>query len=114
VGKHVANQGVTCELHSLPGAQADHAAHTYAQRAWGYSCGCSDQLHSALRLQTRLQAKGAQQSTALGVLRHVVATQGVTGLWRGAVPGMVGGGHCHRPCCERMPAWPGMYRTCSA
>ncbi|KAF5838837.1 mitochondrial carrier domain-containing protein [Dunaliella salina] len=41
-------------------------------------------------LKTRLQAPNLkpEQTTTVGVLRAVVAADGVQGLWRGAIPGM--------------------------
>ncbi|GFR45395.1 hypothetical protein Agub_g6678 [Astrephomene gubernaculifera] len=39
-------------------------------------------------VKTRLQAKGNQAQSTLGVVRQVVQESGVAGLWRGAVPSM--------------------------
>ncbi|KAI8475945.1 MAG: mitochondrial carrier domain-containing protein [Monoraphidium minutum] len=40
-------------------------------------------------VKTRLQAPGADTRSALGVVRGVVAAQGVLGLWRGATPSVL-------------------------
>ena len=45
-----------------------------------------------LVLQTRMQAAGRSAGapvTAMSVARNVVASDGVTGLWKGATPGLV-------------------------
>lgn len=49
----------------------------------------NERLHSvpSARKQTRLQAKGAVHTGTVEVMKHVVATEGIKGLWRGAVPG---------------------------
>ncbi|MEW5306128.1 MAG: hypothetical protein WDW36_008618 [Sanguina aurantia] len=40
-------------------------------------------------IKTRLQVKGGAHVTSAAIVKHVVATEGIVGLWRGAVPGMV-------------------------
>lgn len=39
-------------------------------------------------LKTRMQVKGTQQQGAIAILRGVLATDGVVGLWRGGIAGM--------------------------
>jgi solute carrier family 25 (mitochondrial uncoupling protein), member 8/9 len=50
-------------------------------------------MHSGLvrrvQVKTRLQAAGCAHATSTAVIRDVVATSGVLGLWRGTVPSMV-------------------------
>jgi hypothetical protein len=38
-------------------------------------------------VKTRLQTKGNVHTGSLAVIRDIVKTEGVAGLWRGAVPG---------------------------
>ena len=38
-------------------------------------------------VKTRLQTKGNTHKGSLAVIRDIVSTEGVAGLWRGAVPG---------------------------
>ena len=48
--------------------------------------------HLRLRLQTRLQCAGnnpAKPKTSMGVIKAVVAADGVVGLWKGAMPGLI-------------------------
>lgn len=40
-----------------------------------------------------------EHTTTLGVLRAVIKTDGLQGLWRGAVPGMVRIDYVMRACC---------------
>jgi len=44
---------------------------------------------AALQVKTRLQSKGTPHTTSLLVMRHVLATDGVAGLWKGTVPSAV-------------------------
>ncbi|GAX85568.1 hypothetical protein CEUSTIGMA_g12983.t1 [Chlamydomonas eustigma] len=40
-------------------------------------------------VKTRLQSKNNQHGGSLGVIRHIIGSEGIGGLWRGAVPGGV-------------------------
>ena len=40
-------------------------------------------------LKTRMQAKDNPHRSSMAIIRHVVATDGIQGLWRGAVPAVV-------------------------
>lgn len=41
-----------------------------------------------MQVKTRLQEVGCPHNTSSGVIRHIMATDGVVGLWRGTVPSM--------------------------
>ena len=38
-------------------------------------------------VKTRLQTKGIEHQGSVAVIKHILQTEGVVGLWRGAVPG---------------------------
>ena len=54
-------------------------------------------------IKVRMQARGNRHKSALHVLRSVVGTDGVLGLWKGTVPSAVSISSCPSACVMQQP-----------